>query len=85
MLSIIPLTKPLTLLNNFSRYLFRITLKWVDKRFVEKKKDGVVSYNEHRQTECPSNEITFEDTLLLWKPNLRVLNSLRVVNAKSTL
>ena len=49
----------------------RITLTWVDKRFVGIKRvfGGNISYNEHRLTECPSNEIAHEDTLLLWKPS----------------
>ena len=71
--------------NNYviTKHFHSITMKWVDKRFIERKKSGTtylnIRYNEHRQTECPSNEIPHEEARVLWKPNLRVLNSLKVV------
>ena len=63
----------------------RVTVKWEDKRFIGKRKSGGnfddETYNEHRQTECPSNHVPYEDvyTLQLWKPQLQVLNALEVV------
>ena len=62
--------------------LYRIALTWEDKRYMKKKTGigNVGRYNEHRQTECPSNHITYEDTKQLWRPYLQVLDALTLVN-----
>ena len=64
------------------RLPFRITFKWEDGRYADKKvgfgKEG--NYNEHRRAECPSNHISYEDTINLWKPNLQLLKALTMVN-----
>ena len=55
--------------------LCRITVKWKDPRY-NTSVDGEVMMNEHRLTECPSNDVVVESA---WKPSLRVLNALEVV------
>ena len=39
----------------------------------------VQTYNQHRKSECPSNHVSFDDTVQLWKPFIQVLDALEVV------
>ena len=61
--------------------MFRIIMKWEDDRYSATRSgmSGGVRYNEHRETECPSNYVASKDTDVLWKPHLQVLDTLSLV------
>ena len=60
-------------------------MRWEDGRYAGKKNSFQSGYyNEHRKTGCPSNHIPYEDTITLWRPNLQLLNALKLVMIKPT-